>query len=184
MTEQYIVRNCAPTLAGIKTGSMFTCPYTDKQVLLAFVRHFNTQHGKKGLRMIPLRFSTEKALLYVYRPSKLSEDLTHPSAKKLLNNQGYDTQNCQSCVIHLIRKLQQSEDFPHEVGLFLGYPPEDVVGFMEQGPCGCKCSGCWKVYSDVEGAKKTFAKYKKCTSVYCDRYEKGATMSRLTVSIS
>lgn len=184
MTEQQIVRNCAPTLAGMKTGSMFTCPYRDKQILLAFTRQFNIQYRAKGLRMIPLRFSEEKALLYVYRPSKLSEDLSKPFAVDLLKNQGYDTKSCQSCIVQLIRKLQGTKDFPHEVGLFLGYPPEDVLGFIEQGPCGCKCSGCWKVYHDVEGAKKTFAKYKKCTSVYCDRHARGVSMSRLTVSDS
>lgn len=58
---------------------------------------------------------------------------------------------------HIVRKLRRSEDFPHEIGLFLGYPLEDVAGFMELGPCSCKCTGCWKVYGNVEAAKKKFA---------------------------
>ena len=34
MSEELIIRCCAPTLASIKTGNMFTCPYTDKEELL------------------------------------------------------------------------------------------------------------------------------------------------------
>mgnify|MGYP006917983558 CR=1 FL=1 len=27
MSEEQVVRNCAPTLAGLKTGNLFACPY-------------------------------------------------------------------------------------------------------------------------------------------------------------
>ena len=35
------------------------------------------------------------------------------------------------CIVKLIGRLQENEGFPHEIGLFLGYPPEDVLGFIE-----------------------------------------------------
>ena len=34
MSEDQIIRHCAPTLAGIKTASLFTCPYDSKEALL------------------------------------------------------------------------------------------------------------------------------------------------------
>ena len=71
-------------------------------------------------------------------------------------------------------------DFPHEIGLFLSYPPEDVKGFLEHRPC--KCVGCWKVYENEEAAKKTFAKYKACTRVYCRQLASGIDIERLTVA--
>lgn len=182
MTDGYLVRHCAPTLAGLKTASLFTCPYESREELLSSIREMNRRLGGKGLRMVPLRFSEEKALIYLYRPRKLSQDLTDADAEKLLRRCGYDTGSCEKCVCGLIRKLQKQEDFPHEIGLFLGYPPEDVCGFMECGPECCKCTGCWKVYGDEEAAKKKFAQYKKCTRVYCDQWAKGKDIERLTVS--
>ncbi|MBP0060806.1 MAG: DUF3793 family protein [Eubacterium sp.] len=41
----------------------------------------------------------------------------------------------------------------------LGYPAEDVQGFIENETKECKCVGCWKVYGDVEQAQKKFEQY-------------------------
>ena len=48
------------------------------------------------------------------------------------------------------------EWFPHEMGLLLGYPPEDVEGFIRQNGKNALCSGYWKVYEDAEAKKRTF----------------------------
>ena len=82
----------------------------------------------------------------------------------------------------MIRRLRQSGEFPHEIGLFLGYPPEDVQGFITQGPDCCKCSGCWKVYGNEDQARKKFAQYKKCTQIYCRLWAAGSSVERLTVA--
>lgn len=182
MSEDYIIRNCAPTLAGLKTASMFTCPFESRAKLLDSIRHLNKRLGPKGLRVLPLRFSASKALIYLYRPAMLSSDLSHDTAVRLLQEQGYDPANCQQCVVKLVQKLRRQEDFPHEIGLFLGYPPEDVCGFIEQGPDCCKCTGCWKVYGDEDAARKKFAQFKTCTRVYYDLWAKGNDIERLTVA--
>ena len=38
MSEELVIRQAAPTLAGIKTGSLFPCPCEDKAALLAEIR--------------------------------------------------------------------------------------------------------------------------------------------------
>lgn len=86
------------------------------------------------------------------------------------------------CVIQLIKRLGESDEFPHEIGLFLGYPPEDVRGFIENGSDGCKCTGYWKVYGDARAAQEMFAKYKKCTDVYCAQHAHGRSLWQLTVA--
>ena len=182
MSEEALVRNCAPTLAGLKTGSMFTCPFESRDALLASLRSFNERLRKKGLRILPLRISDRKALLYLYRPARLFRDLASAEAAAVLNRCGYDPDNRAGCLRTLCRRIRTEAHFPHEVGLFLGYPVEDVCGFMENNSCNCKCVGCWKVYGDVEAAKKKFAQYKKCTRIYCDRWAQGADIERLTVA--
>ena len=182
MSEDYLIRNCAPTLAGIKTASLFTCPCEDRDALLSDLRRMNKWLTPKGLRILPLRFSGKKALIYLYRPKQLTADLSDSVAAKLLERNGYTTGSFEKCLVRLVQKLRQQEDFPHEIGLFLGYPPEDVCGFMENRACGCKCVGCWKVYGDVDAAQKKFRQYKKCTKVYCDQWANGTDIERLTVA--
>ena len=182
MSDDYLVRNCAPTLAGLKTGNMFSCPYESREDLLNAIRQLNKRLSAKGLRVLPLRVSEKKALVYLFRPQYLSRDLSDRVAKEILQHHGYDSDSCDKCVAQLVKRLRQQKDFPHEIGLFLGYPPEEVCGFIENKACNCKCVGCWKVYADEEAAKRKFAQYKKCTEVYCDRWAMGTNIERLAVA--
>ena len=50
----------------------------------------------------------------------------------------------EQCLARLIERLKDADEFPHEIGLFLGYPPEDVEGFIQE-PNGQKYTGIWKV---------------------------------------
>ena len=89
MSEEMVVRQCAPTLAGIKAGSLFPCPCTDRDALLDEVRQLNRRLSPKGLCLLPLRFTEGSALLYLYRPATLRRDLSDDLARRLLAEAGY-----------------------------------------------------------------------------------------------
>lgn len=182
MSEALIVRHCSPTLAGLKTANMFNYTYEDEAELKESIRCINILLKNKGIRMIPLRKSNGKALIYVYRPKNLEADLKTPASKAILAACGYESIGSASHYItELIRRLVESNEFPHEIGLFLGYPPEDVRCFICDRNRECKCVGCWRAYSNQKDAEKTFAKYKKCTDVYCRKLREGYSLNRLTV---
>ena len=182
MSEELVIRQAAPTLAGIKTGSLFPCPCGEKRALLEEIRAFNRRYQARGLCLLPLRFTEGKALLYLYRPAALCRDLCSRTAEQLLTDAGYPCGSCERCVAKLIRRMRQTEGFPHEVGLFLSYPPEDVKGFIENGAQNAKCTGVWKVYGDERQARQTFAAYKRCTENYCERWHSGERLDRLAVA--
>lgn len=182
MSEEMILKHCAPTLARIKTANMFTCVVNSRKELNAELSKYNKIFRKKGLRILPLRYKNGRALIYVYRPSLLKEDLKHSYAESLLTELGYIPESINMCVRKLSRRMAESGDFPHEIGLFLGYPAEDVQGFIEKGSRSYKCKGYWKVYSDEENALRLFEKYRKCTSVYTDIWSKGRSFEKLVVS--
>lgn len=181
MSEQMIIQNCSPTLAGIKTGNIFSCPCDSEQQMRSTVRNINQRLVPKGLRLIPLRYRNGKSLLYLYRPSHLKRDLSDETVNRLLNEHGYPCGSCNGCVVHLMNRLRGEEEFPHEIGLFLGYPPEDVCGFIENKAACAKCVGCWKVYGDEEKAKRKFAQFNKCTRIYSKLWEKGRSLEQLAV---
>ena len=183
MSEERLIRQCAPTLAGIKTGSLFPCPYETKQGLMADVRAFNRRFAARGLCLLPLRYQDWRALLYLYRPAELRRDLDGQLARQLLARAGYPPARSERCIAALIRRLQQNKDFPHEIGLFLSYPPEDVQGFIENRAGNYKCAGLWKVYGDEAYARQLFAKYKKCTEIYCKRRQAGQSIEQLAVAV-
>ena len=185
MSEEMIVEFCAPTLAGIKTGNLFSCEYDDKCHIQEDLRRINKCMVKKGVRAIPVGYLNHRVLIYVYRAAFLEKDLCDEDASMILKERGYDVTDMSKCIRCLCKRLSQvgsGIDFPHEIGLFLGYPVEDVKGFIEhKGECS-KCTGCWKVYGDVRLAEKTFARFKKCTNNYLEKYRSGATLDALIVS--
>ena len=182
MSEQQFIRSTAPTLAGIKTGSLFPYRYTERTEAIRELRRYNQRLRPKGLRLLPLRMTDDFAMLYLYRPGRLSADLQNEEAAKLLRRAGYPDFSETACIRELCRRLASIEAFPHEIGLFLSYPPEDVRGFMEHRDRDCKCVGCWKVYGDVQAARKKFSQFKQCTDCLLRRNADGCPLERLTVT--
>ena len=118
MSEELIVSHCSPTMAGLKTGNLFACPVKDREELKASLRRMNLRLVPRGVRMIPVRYSDNKALIYMYRPDKLRRDLTDPIASSILTQRSYPTGSSERCVAELARRLNAAEEFPHEIGLF------------------------------------------------------------------
>ncbi len=71
MSEEMVVRLCAPTLAGIKTGSLFPCPFESRETLLMEIRQFNQVLVPKGLCLLPLRFTEGKRAAVSVPPSAI-----------------------------------------------------------------------------------------------------------------
>ena len=181
MSNEMLIRFCAPTLACLKTGNMFTCLYEDRNQMLKELEQLNRKMVRKGLRVLPLKWYEKRVLIYLYRPRLLKQDLSNPLARKLLAECGYGNRGVNACLARLINRMHQSGEFPHEVGLFLGYPPADVDGFMHRKE-SFKCCGVWKVYDDVDGALRKFELCRRCTEVYLNRYEQGYSLNRLIVN--
>ena len=120
MSDELMIRHCSPTLAGIKTGSLFTCPCRCRQRLTAEICRLNRMLVPKGLRVLPLRIRQGRALIYVYRPRVLARDLQDSRARDLLVSLGYVPEQAEQCVIHLIRRLAAQQDGPaHTESVFI-----------------------------------------------------------------
>ena len=180
MSEEIIVRYCSPTLAGIKTGSLFSAAFASRRERVDTLRRWNFLLRRKGLRAVPFANKNGRTSVYVYRVSRLNADLKNSDIRRILTERGYDCDRPEHCIARLARRLKSGAEFPHEIGLFLGYPPEDVCGFINRGKC--KLTGAWKVYGDKIRAEKVFAQYKKCTQIYSELFHKGRSVERLTVA--
>ncbi|MBE5879765.1 MAG: DUF3793 family protein [Lachnospiraceae bacterium] len=183
MSEELVIKQCAPTLAGLKTGSLFTCEADSFEELIKNVRMWNRILGEKGIRVLVFRYGKGRGLIYLYRPNRLRTDFENEQSKALLKEFGYTIYDADRCVAELSRRLKSYQEFPHEIGLFLGYPPEDVAGFIKNRAGGSQFTGYWKVYGNLEQAKKTFAKYEKCTEVYQKQLLKGTCIKKLAVAV-
>lgn len=192
MFEQELIEHCSPTLASIKAASLFTYTYKSLKELHVRVTYWNSKMKRKGIifDILSENVGVNKALIYVYRRADLEKILNRDEIRSFLLNHGYlidDNEivggvNCENIILQLKKKFEKLNQFPHEIGIFLGYPIGDVKGFIENHGCNCKCTGYWKVYCNEEEATKTFRKYKKCRDVYMNLWISGRSVMQLTVA--
>ena len=83
MSEETVIRCCAPTLAAIKTGSLFNCSFESREELTESLRLVNRCLIRKDVRAFPLRYQNGRALIYLYRPQMLERDLQNPVAEDM-----------------------------------------------------------------------------------------------------
>lgn len=181
--DEYLIEFCAPTLASIKVGSLFSYAYTSEEDLHRQIRELNQQFGEKGVAVCLLRVRGGRALTYVYRTSQLRKTLERPEIQQFLRACGYQDLDMNAAIQRMKGCVCGSAVFPHEIGIFLGYPLEDVTGFIANGGKECKCAGCWKVYGDEQQAMKKFKQLKKCRDVYRRLWKQGRSVHQLTVAV-
>lgn len=182
LLETHLIKHCSPTLASLKMANLFNYSYWTERELMESMEYWNKQMSGKGIRLFVLRKSNRRALIYVCRFSDLERELRKPQTAEFLRRYSYEDLDVSGAIESLKARLQTSEEFPHEIGVFLGYPLEDVTGFIDNAGKRFLHSGVWKVYSDREEAEKIFYKYKKCTDIYIHLWEGGKSVWQLTVA--
>lgn len=177
--EQTLAFHCAPAMAGIKSADLISWP-GDPEVTCAMIENFAAQMEHTGICFRVLCFCRGRSLILVYRRDRLEERLAQDEVRSLLKRDGYPVEQGMEAMLDcLANRMLECADFPHEVGLFLGYPVEDVEGFRKNDGRGFKFCGLWKVYSDEERARECFRRYSCCRQALCRRVQGGCPLNRV-----
>lgn len=171
--ERRLAWHTAPTLLGIKCGSLISLS-SEEFDIDARTEFFNRRAAARGLEMKILCRCGKRSLLLIYSRSLIEKRLADPEVKAMLSDCGYpDVSDVDSCLERLSERVRESADFPHEIGVFLDYPIEDIVGFIENKGENFKLCGVWKVYGNAESAGRKFANYGKCRNYLCNKLNEG-----------
>lgn len=175
-----LCRHCAPAMAGVKPACIVTlkkqaglCEKGDLADCCRTLYPF-------GKRCRLLCETAQHLVWMVYDPALLEQVLQRPESRALLTGLGYEMgakATLAGCLDRLADRMKAQNGFPHEIGLFLGYPPADVLGFICQGGKGYRLSGQWKVYGDVAQAQRLFAAYDACRDFFLRQTAAGKPLS-------
>ncbi|MBQ9526099.1 MAG: DUF3793 family protein [Fretibacterium sp.] len=152
----------APTIKGLKAATLINFKRGDEDVRSIWDTHAAEWLAPLGVEWILLDGddpSSRSALVMLYRRDILERALADRRASEILTSLGYplpDLERCLSCL-----RARYQLEFPHEIGLFLNYPPEDVLGFMERREAKEHIDGYWKVYGNVKKARRTSRRYRR-----------------------
>ncbi len=162
--DETIIHCGAPALCGIKPACLFSMTSKNYASGSEKLHQWQPDFSKDKTFFVPLKKSDGRFLFFVYDRNLLEDVCSNLGNRAYLAEKGYPVQKGFAALLaELLHRLAVNKDFPHEVGLFLGYPLEDVRGFESQGAKGSKYSGTWKVYGDLESAVHRMNMYKTCT---------------------
>lgn len=179
MLERLIAHYCGPALAGIKPANIVSCDKRRMPHVHTQLECLRTELGDKGICIDILCQCEKRVLVMVYRESVLSAHLKKKEMADFLSGYGYGDLTTAAEYIEILKSRMKHDDFPHEIGVFLGYPLHDIQGFINHRDNGCLLIGEWKVYKDAESAEKLFRRYKVCRAAIVRRLERGHSLSRI-----
>ena len=174
-----VVTQCAPVLKGVKISNLITMKPGGWHKIRAYLK-------KSRIICIPLYADAEKEVLFLYRYEQLERHLKNREVREFLRSCGYESFEVASVLVRLRRRYQLyagiSKEFPHELGVLLGYPVGDVQGFIDNRGENSLTSRYWKVYQNPKEAEKIFDLYDRVKEQALKEIMCGRTLSHVAVS--
>lgn len=151
-----IVLQCAPFLKGKKVS----CGITMEDSLFCELQYI---FAGTGIAYRKLSVSEDRCLVLFYREKALFEYLNRVGIRSFIREMGYEDMGLEEMLERLFCRIElfarEGIGFPHEIGIFFGYPVEDVQGFIHNAGKEYLFLGYWKVYSNPAAAKMIFKEY-------------------------
>ena len=111
----------------------------------------------------------------------LTQNLNNKEVKEFLKIFNYRCDFIDEYINCLKKRFKILKKTPHEIGIFLGYPLNDVKSFIIYKGKNFKISGCWKVYDNVDYCIKQFNKFKKYRYMFYYLYENNYNIESLVL---
>lgn len=156
--ELQLAMQCAPVLADLKVSNLLITQ-------VQYVPNIRQIAHRLGLSCFVLTRVKKRVTLLLYRAEKLLAYLAQEEVSSFLAEMGYDEYDLSEQLRHFRNRYQtyltSGTDFPHEMGLFLGYPVADVRGFIQNKGEHFLYTGYWKVYENLEEKKDLFQRFEE-----------------------
>ena len=176
-----IIFQCAPFLKGLKVACIMNLRGAACEELDSFFEgtevYYRVLTRQKG-----------RCLVLFYRKGRISMLLSQEAVRRFLEDYGYEDGDTEPerAVTRLCRRMEQYKEeigtFPHELGVFLGYPLEDVKAFIRNGGRGSLLAGYWKVYHNPERARLTFLAYDKARDSAVNEFLSGKNIREIAAA--
>ena len=182
--EKDLLTFASPALLGRKQANLFSFSIDCLTDYRKEIDRYKKELAPLGISVEYLYCLQNRVYLLVYRKDMMLQYLRQPAVKEFLMKEGYpanigEEESLYQTLCILRKHIIQGAEFPHEVGFFFGYPPEDVFSFIREKGQNYKLVGDWKVYGDGKAALRTFRSYARCRKRLMEQATAGADIVSL-----
>ncbi len=153
-----ITYGIAPTICGYKCSTLITLCHRYKNSYNLWNEYREEFLSQVPLKCFELNKTDRICTVLFYDENSLYNRIKQKENKIFLKSCGYDEkESLVNCLFKLRERYMAG--CPHEIGIFLDIPYQDVLGFIKNLGRNFLYCGYWKVYCDVEGVLETFQRY-------------------------
>lgn len=178
--EAFLSYNTSLICAGVKPAITLTLMIINGRNLYdLWIKYGKVYIDELNLSYKVLRQNKNSLTLIIYDYKVLNDCLNKECNIEFLKTLGYRENEDLSSKLTRLSKRYSMCKCPHELGIFLGYPVEDVQSFMNSKNKQCKICGYWKVYNSEKKAEKIFALFDKVRNCAAENIIKGSSRVQL-----
>lgn len=155
---EWLALELAPTILGSKPATILCLRNVKFCPLLALWQKYRTTlFVNTKIQYLPLRTTMDTEIILFYRENLVRKCLRRRCCYGFLARRGYPVEQGITAVLQTLQ-FRFHHGCPHEVGIILGIPLKDVIGFMETR-CPLNITGQWKVYGCQENSLRIMRCY-------------------------
>lgn len=174
--ETRLALQCAPLITGIKMANLLIVSTSDEPEVRRILK-------KSSITYYRLLRKEDKTTFLCFHRLQLAAYLEDPDVQRILTAEGYRDLSLggifRTFQMRYQAHMNEQVGFPHEMGLLLGYPVEDVEGFILHKGQNALYSGYWKVYAKVELKKHLFKEYESAKETLIQLLANGYDMPKI-----
>ena len=182
--EKFLLFNSSLVIANIKPSVTVNIKKNQGENYKNWLEYGEDFLVKVNLNYIILRENDNAIILLIYKDELLKNHIFKEKNRKFLNQIGYADINNIKYYIELLKIRYQIYKCPHELGVFLGIPVEDVIDFMDCNEKKCLGCGYWKIYNNYDEAIEIFKKYDEVKFKTASDLIKGVPIDKIISNIS
>lgn len=171
-----LILQCAPVIIGVKSSNAIIVSEEKKEWIQEAIQ-------ESSISCLNLYQSKKDYFIFLYRKKQLQHYLERAEIIDFLKNFGYKNFELEKLFSDFIKKFAQYKkgqtQFPHELGIFLEYPMEDVKGFLQYYGKNSLFTGYWRVYQNPARAIQIFNEYNKAKLTVAKDFVKGKSLKEI-----
>lgn len=161
----WMIKLLGPVIMGVKPAEILSFPQGDKNKFenLNKIEEFFKYSSKINIEKFKSQNGCEK--LFIYHKVSMKRVFENKNNRIFLKKLGYNMEKEDKEIIKELVLRMKSDVFPDEIGVFLGYPLKDVIGFFGHPYLPLTKIQGWRVYGDSKISDKVFYHFQRARSL-------------------
>ena len=170
---KYLFIKVATVLSAVKPSVMMRYAVSDKSKRFnsyhLFTQHQNEIYETLGLDYLELKRTDKELLVIFYDKDTLENAISNSTIQNFLDSRGYSREQTLDEKLHLLKTRFSGDSLSNEIGVFLGYPLEQIEQLAEQNADYAYLpTSMWKVLGSATGSLNKTALFRKIEAVAAD----------------